>query len=370
MFFLALLMLTTLSYAQSPEKISYQAVIRDVSNELVSEQDVGIQIRILQGIDPATATTVYVETQSTRTNVNGLLSFEIGTGNSTNDFSVIDWSSGTYYLETNIDPSGGTDYSVKSTSQLMSVPYAMYAKTAERVLGSVNYTETDPEFTAWDKSSGIIISESQISDLNVLEDTKLTEQEVVEFITDNGFIKNTVNGQLKSLSDPTDAQDAATKAYVDALEAKITLLQDRIISVDPRVGDSYLGGVVFYIFQPGDLFDYVDGEVHGLVCAFEDQNPVQWGCYQTNLPSVIDVSISNYVDDDIAYTAEIGIGSINTNNILNDCPDSPAASEVRVLGDDWFLPSLKEIKKMYENKDVLEGVPGFSALLNFYWSST
>ncbi len=173
--FLALLMLITLSYAQSPEKMSYQAVIRDASNELVSEQNVGVEIRIIQGIDPATASAVYVETQSARTNVNGLLSFEIGTGNSTNDFSVIDWSSGTYYLETNIDPSGGTDYSVKSTSQLMSVPYAMYAKTAERVIGLVDYTETDPEFTAWDKSSGIIISESQISDLNVLEDTKLTE---------------------------------------------------------------------------------------------------------------------------------------------------------------------------------------------------
>ncbi len=195
---------------------------------------------------------------------------------------------------------------------------------------------------------------------------------MVEFITDNGFIKNTVNGQLKSVSGPTDAQDAATKAYVDALEAKITFSQDRIISlIGPRVGDYYLGGVVFYIFQPGDPFGYVDGEVHGLVCAFEDQNPVQWGCYQINLPSVIDVSISNYVNDDIVYSAEIGIGSINTNKILNDCPDSPAASEVRVLGDDWFLPSLKEIKKMYENKDVLEGVPGFSALLNYYyWSST
>ncbi len=70
------------------------------------------------------------------------------------------------------------------------------------------------------------------------------------------------------------------------------------------------------------------------------------------------------------YSAEIGIGSINTNNILNDCPDSSAASEVRVLGHDWFLPSLKEIKKMYENKDILEEVPRFSALLNFYWSST
>ncbi len=171
--FLALLMLTTLSYAQSPEKISYQAVIRDISNELVREQDVGIEIRILQGIDPATATVVYVETQSARTNVNGLLSFEIG--NNSSVFSNINWSNGRCFIETNIDPSGGIAYSVKSTSQLMSVPYAMYAKTAERVVGTVNYTETDPEFTAWDKSSGIIISESQISDLNVLEDTKLTE---------------------------------------------------------------------------------------------------------------------------------------------------------------------------------------------------
>ncbi len=93
--FLASFLLTALSHAQSPEKISYQAVIRDTSNELVSKQEVGMQIRILEGKAPSVASIVYKETQNAMTNVNGLLSLEIGTGISSDDFSGLDWSNGT-----------------------------------------------------------------------------------------------------------------------------------------------------------------------------------------------------------------------------------------------------------------------------------
>ena len=68
--------------------------------------------------------------------------------------------------------------------------------------------------------------------------------------------------------------------------------------------------------------------------------------------------------------AEIGDGFNNTNNILQDCPTAPAALAARSLGADWFLPSAKELKQMYDHKDDLEALSGFTAFSDSYWSST
>ena len=150
-------------WAQSPEKMSYQAVIRDASDNLVISTSVGMQISILQG--STNGTPVYVEIQTPTTNANGLISIEIGNGTvQSGDFSTIDWANETYFIKTETDPTGSTSYSITGTSQLLSVPYALHAKTAETFTGTI--TETDPTYTAWDKSTGISITESQISDLN------------------------------------------------------------------------------------------------------------------------------------------------------------------------------------------------------------
>ena len=123
----AALLMTASVWAQSPEKMSYQAVVRDASNSLITTQVVGMQISILQG--GATGTPVYVETQTQTTNANGLVSLEIGTGTLVSgDFTTIDWANGPYFIKTETDPTGGTTYTITGTSQLMSVPYALYAK--------------------------------------------------------------------------------------------------------------------------------------------------------------------------------------------------------------------------------------------------
>jgi hypothetical protein len=125
----AALMMTANVWAQVPEKMSYQAVVRDAGNALVTSTAVGMQISILQG--GATGTAVYVETQSPTANANGLVSLEIGTGTLVSgDFSIIDWANDTYFIKTETDPTGGSTYTITGTSQLMSVPYALYAKTS------------------------------------------------------------------------------------------------------------------------------------------------------------------------------------------------------------------------------------------------
>ena len=126
--FLILLFLSLSIYAQSPEKMSYQAVVRDANNTLIANQTVGMQISILQST--ITGAVVYTEIHSVDTNINGLVSLEIGNGSSSDDFSTIDWNSGPYFIKTETDPTGGSSYTITGTSQLMSVPYAMYAKSS------------------------------------------------------------------------------------------------------------------------------------------------------------------------------------------------------------------------------------------------
>lgn len=119
---LANLLIMTSIFAQAPQKMNYQAVIRNSSDALVVNTQVGMKISILQG--SGTGTAVYTETQTPTTNANGLISIEIGGGTG---FSSIDWSTGNYYIKTETDPTGGTSYSITGTSQLLSVPYALYA---------------------------------------------------------------------------------------------------------------------------------------------------------------------------------------------------------------------------------------------------
>ena len=131
--------------AQSPDMMSYQAVIRDASGALVRNTQVGMQISILQG--SADGTAVYVEEYSTETNANGLVTLQIGSASQptsaslkstetisvtvvSGDFSSIDWADGPYFIKVETDPTGGTNYTITGVSQLLSVPYAQYAKSS------------------------------------------------------------------------------------------------------------------------------------------------------------------------------------------------------------------------------------------------
>jgi hypothetical protein len=116
-------------HAQVPQKMSYQSVIRNNLNNLVSNANVGIKVSILQG--SASGTSVYTETHATSTNVNGLITIEIGGGNIiAGTFGSINWGSGLYFLKTETDPAGGTNYTLTTTSQLLSVPYSLHSKSS------------------------------------------------------------------------------------------------------------------------------------------------------------------------------------------------------------------------------------------------
>ncbi|MCB9224534.1 MAG: hypothetical protein H6582_10185 [Crocinitomicaceae bacterium] len=127
------ILLSGSAFSQAPNLMSYQAVIWDTGNNLVTNSTVGIQFSILQGSVSGTA--VYVETHSSTTNNNGLVTLEIGNGTVVSgSMSLIDWSAGPYFLKSETDPTGGTNYTITGTSQFLSVPYAFYATNVENDL--------------------------------------------------------------------------------------------------------------------------------------------------------------------------------------------------------------------------------------------
>ena len=125
-----LLVLSVNICAQAPQKMSYQAVIRNSNNSLIVSTPIGIKVSVLQG--SANGTVTYSETQIQNTNINGLVSLEIGMGTPViGTFSNINWANGPYFIQTEVDPSGGSNYSVLGVTELISVPYALYSANAQ-----------------------------------------------------------------------------------------------------------------------------------------------------------------------------------------------------------------------------------------------
>jgi uncharacterized protein (TIGR02145 family) len=143
--FLFFSMIHVIGFGQAPDLISYQAIIRNSNNELVSNVSVGTRISILRG--SAADVLLYQEEHNVKTNLNGLIYLNIGSGAPlVGTMSGIDWSKGPFYVKSETDPTGGKNYTLVVVSQLLSVPFSIYAKSAEKVTGPL--TELDPLFNA------------------------------------------------------------------------------------------------------------------------------------------------------------------------------------------------------------------------------
>src|SRR5690554_566777 len=185
-----------------------------------------MQISILQG--SASGTAVYVETQTPTSNANGLVSLEIGAGTVVSgDFTTIDWANGPYFIKTETDPTGGTSYTITGTSQLLSVPYALHAKTAETVTGTI--TETDPIFGA-SVASGITGTDT--TNWNNKQDQLVAGTNIT-------IVGNTISA----------TGGGSTNNFY--------------------LGQDTLGGIVFYIYIGSD------GNQHGLIVN-KNESTAQW----------------------------------------------------------------------------------------------
>ena len=376
--FLVAVLLTASVFAQSPEKMSYQAVIRNSSDVLVTNTQIGMEINIRQG--SVSGTVVYTETQTPTTNANGLVSIEIGGGTG---FNAIDWSAGPYFIETKtavVPPL--TTYTITGTSQLLSVPYALHAKTAESITGTI--TETDPTYTS---SQAANITATDITNLSNLSGVNTGDQDLSSLATKTALGDSTaqvrseipdVSGFLTSYTETDPVFSAWDKDYADLIntpapadgsETKVTAGTNVTVTgagttASPYVvnttdtlaiGDSYQGGIIFWLDTTGQ---------HGLIAATANQNTgIHWynGTYRytgTNGNSLYAGKMN---------TAMIIATQMADNQTGNFAAKVCADYSVTVGGvtyGDWYLPSKYELNLLYLQKTVVGGFANKA-----YWSS-
>ena len=119
--------------SQMPKAFSYQAVVRNSQGKVIAKQPVGIKVEIVQGSTEGTV--VYAETQRPESSQTGTVNLLIGTGTATEGtFADIDWGAATYFLRISLSLDGSDNYKVVSTTQMLPVPYALYAEKAGSVV--------------------------------------------------------------------------------------------------------------------------------------------------------------------------------------------------------------------------------------------
>ncbi len=394
-----LLILSASLFAQAPQQISYQAVVRNSGNALVTNIQVGVLISITNASDSV----FFSETQSPTTNSNGLLSIAIGTGTAkVGRLANIDWSRGGYFIKTQIDPVGGTNYTIVGSSQLLSVPYALYAAngtTAGKNIGDMQYWDGSKWVTVAAGTNGSTLTLCNgvphwgacivpnllptVITLGVSIPYNRTPGGQAGVITSSGGSAVTAKGfcwsknQNPTIADYFDTAsyqgdniidtfstllwDAfdynstyyfrayATNSYGTAYGNQVTVTTGSNPYVSYTIGQSYGGGVIFYVDST---------QQHGLIAATGDASgAIQWyngGYITTN-----------------ANDTSLGGGKANTTAITNvQSTGSYAASVASQTANgysDWYLPSKKELALMYTNLHA-KGLGGFSA--NFYWSSS
>ncbi|MEX2485403.1 MAG: hypothetical protein WED10_12610 [Brumimicrobium sp.] len=314
-FALTMVLSTITLFGQAPEKMSYQAVVRDINDNLLNAQAVGTQITIIQG--SVTGTEVYQETHTPTTNANGLVSLEIGTGTAVSgSFNTIDWADGPYYVKSETDPTGGTNYTIEITNQLMSVPYALHATTADSLVSGATVTEVDPLFSG-SVAAGI------------------------------------VEADTANWNNHTDSTDVAQMGYTAGLKTY-------------EVGDYAQGGVVFWVDET---------KQHGLVCTTEDVIPgtIRWfaGTHGSTR-AVGDGAFGGEDNTNLILSAQINLGDDGADYAAAICSDL-VVSQGGVDYGDWYLPTVEELYLIGQNYTIVDNTStangGTALVTSPYWSS-
>ncbi len=359
-----------ITFSQAPEKMSYQSVLRGTNNALVTNQNVRVKISILQGT--ITGSAAYVEEHTTSTNSNGLVSLSIGGGTLiSGNFSTINWANGPYFVKMEADPTGGTNYTISGTTQLLSVPYALHAKTAESVVGGSTggtgnlvlptiTTNSVTDITSNSATFGGNISNAngnQIVERGVVYSTSPnpTIFQSNKIIIGNGIgTFDTISGMGCQYPHLLNSN---TKYYVRAYcltENNISFYGNTESFITLSIGQIGPGGGLVF-FNKGNN----DGGWQYLECAPSDHNgEIIWGCNNTSTPTT-----QFFVGSGEANTALI-VASCNESNFAAKwCDDLTLGGQI-----DWFLPSINEYNLMNKNLHI-NGQASFNTE-GFYWSST
>ena len=333
---LVLLCLPLLIMAQAPQGFTYQGVATDNNGSELQNQNIAIKASLLSS--SASGTTVWQETHTTTTDTFGLFSVVIGEGTTTNSgssatFQEIDWGAASHFMKVEIDVNGGSNYIHVGTSQMMSVPYALYAENVHNL--------------NMDSILGAVYDSISSSTINYNIDS------LSQVVTSLDSLFNSLFGCTDSTacnySSLASVDDGSCTGIIGCTDSSAPNYDPSATCDDGsclEIGDIYQSGIIFYL----------DGNGGGLISAPSDQSSGnQWGCVGTL----------------IGTNSGMGAGSQNTIDIELGCNTPATAADIcanLTLGgySDWFLPSKDELNEMYLNKATIGGF-GYNSS---YWSST
>lgn len=248
-----ILLLSLISFSQSPETINYQSVVRDGNNQILTNQNVGLQFVIRQGT--STGTAVYTETFDITSNNFGLINLKIGTGTTQGSLSNVNWANGSYFLETSIDITGGTSYVLLGASEFVSVPYVFHAKIAESVINdAVDDADSNPtnELNTGANLSGNTLNitdggGTQSVDLSPLQDGTGTDDQI---LTISGMDLSIENGNTVTLPSSNLWNQNGSNVHYSGNVGIGTNSPNNALEVDGDIG------IADFIYHNGDNDTY------------------------------------------------------------------------------------------------------------------
>ncbi len=200
------MLLVTAMFAQVPQGVNYQTVVRNNSGAVIPNQNIAFRFSVVSG--SPTGTIVYSELHSTNTNQLGLVNLVIGQGTPiTGTFSNINWGNAAHYLSVDLDPAGGTAFQPMGTQQLMSVPYALSAGNSSTSMAQL----TDVTITG--------VSDGQVLKWNATQSKWLPANDIGGGTGDNWGTQtvqadNTLSGDGTNANPLKLAQQGATSGQV------------------------------------------------------------------------------------------------------------------------------------------------------------
>lgn len=321
---LALLFAANL-YAQAPYAFKYQSIVRDAAGNAIADQNISFRINVIQG--DAAGASVYEETHSATTNQFGLVDLNVGEGSSTQSLADINWSSGPFFLQIETDFSGGTNYQLMGTSQILSVPYALFAK-----------------------ESGNAFS----GDYNDLLNTPYIPVNTSDLSNNSGFITN-----------PNDADSDPTNEIQN-----LTLINDTVLMLSG-------GNNIVLPFVPGpsiwtkngDSVYYTGGHVgigtvsptNKLVVNSDQNNPVDTAIFAVKnkdgqtIFAVYEEGVRVYVDDNGGVKASGNKGGFAVGGF----------SQVKGLTNEYLRVTPDSVRVYIDNSNVTGGHTGGFAIASF-----
>jgi uncharacterized protein (TIGR02145 family) len=255
LFTFSLFLIFSIGSAQIPQGISYQAMIRNSTNQVVTNQGIGIRISIVKGLIDSTIIYQEIYNPNPKTNTNGIVSFSIGTGIPLiGIFDDIEWSDGNLFIKTEIDPLGGTEYSIISTTQLLAVPYAMYSQKTNE------YEERDPIWTSvsenyYTKEDTQDSGKAQINFHNIYNRPNTIESYGINNVVTIDS-EQTINGNKNftgsiTIPAPSNDDDAATKKYVDDTKLELqNMFQSALVDAGLLMADAE--GNIYPVIKIGE----------------------------------------------------------------------------------------------------------------------